>query len=199
MHHRWCVRVPEDLPSPLDKIRSSVVGAVTGFQLPAHCTIFDKLKNDALDEPQRYAMFLDCLTEAAGNLRAEIVRLQRQITELAFSRSSAIFVPSGTVSDNEQSSDPTARIMSITRMCEGLSKALTSMRRAHTFPHGVRVLSPSSIASHLPCLRVIRCQSRALRLAACQQECGSKHSGSDRKDNSGAAGCSGKGLQTSRH
>ena len=93
-------------------------------------------------------MFLDCLTETAGDLRAEMVRLQRQITELAWTRSSAISVPSGTVTDIEQSSDPTARIMSISRMSEGLSKALTFMRRAHTFPHGIRVLSPSSIASH---------------------------------------------------
>ncbi|KAK9901127.1 hypothetical protein WJX75_008868 [Coccomyxa subellipsoidea] len=46
------LRVPEDLPSPFDQIRSSVVGAVTGIQLPSDCTIFDKLNNNALTEPQ---------------------------------------------------------------------------------------------------------------------------------------------------
>lgn len=107
------LRVPEDLPSPLSEIRSSVVGAVTGFQLPADCKIFDKLNNDALDEPQRYAMFLDCLTETAGDLRAEMGRLQRQVTELALTRSSVMPVPYGAATDTEQSSDPTARIMGI--------------------------------------------------------------------------------------
>lgn len=139
---RMVLRVPEDLPSPLDKIRSSVVGAVTGFQLPADCKIFDKLNNDALDDPQRYAMFLDCLTETAGDMRAEMVTLQRQITDLALTRSSAIPVPSGDGIDVEHTSDPTARIMSISRMSEGLSKALTLYEKGSHFPSWRQSIEP---------------------------------------------------------
>ena len=139
---RTVLRVPEDLPSPLDKIRSSVVGAVTGFQLPSDCKIFDKLNNDALDEPGRYAAFLDCLTETAGDMRAEMIGLQRQITELALTRSSAMPAPSGVAPDTEQSSDPTSRIMGISRMSEGLSKALTVYEKGSHFPSWRQTVEP---------------------------------------------------------
>lgn len=127
------LRVPEDLPSPFDQIRSSVVGAVTGFQLPSDCKIFDKLNNDALNEPQRYALFLDCLTEVAGDIRAENAALQRQINELALTRSPSISQPT-VASDVEQSSDRTGHILSISRMAEGLSKALTFYEKGSHFP-----------------------------------------------------------------
>ena len=63
-----------------------------------------------------------------------MLSLQRQITDLALTRSSAVPVLSGGVTDTEQYPDSTARIMSIYRMSEGLSKAPTFYEKGSHFP-----------------------------------------------------------------
>jgi hypothetical protein len=195
------LRVPEDLPSPFDQIRSSVIGAVdiTGFQLPSDCKIFDKLNNDALNEPQRYALFLDCLTEVVGDIRAENAALQRQITKLALTRSPSISQPT-VASDVEQSSDRTGHILSISRMAEGLSKALTFYEQGSHFPswrQGVEPICARCTPALPQCNQVSVLCTIIGHLAS--KESGGEYRGPDCEDNCGALGCSGEGLQATRH
>ena len=122
------------------------MGAVAVFELPSDCKIFDKLNNDALDKSQRYALFLDCLTERTAELRAESTKL----LELALTRSTGILHPVAHDAEQSPASTPTD-IISISRISEGLSKALTFYEKGSHYPSWRQTVEPI-LARYTPAL-----------------------------------------------